>query len=259
MDLADEQIDATFQVFQALTVACACCHDHKFDPIPQKDSYALAGIFRSTETCYGTIRMIQSNHPSSLLALPKNGGAPVGLEPLTAERREGIEKQIKDTRDQASNITGQNAFLRRIFLQARRSILESQLAMYEADGTPKLLAMGVRDNSFPSDSKVYVRGELDQPGETVQRGFPQVLAARQPTIAEGSGRRELADWIASRDNPLTARVMANRVWLHLMGRGLVATPDNFGASGQAPSHPALLDHLALSLADNGWSVKKLIR
>jgi hypothetical protein len=259
MDLADEQIDATFQSFQALTVACARCHDHKFDPIGQKDYYAVAGIFRSTETCYGTIRMIQSNHPSSLVTLPKNGGATVGLEPLTAERREGIEKQIKDIRDRATTVSGQNAFLRRIFLQARRAVLESQLAMYEPDGTPKLLAMGVRERTFASDSKVYVRGELDQPGETVRRGFPQVLAKQQPAIAEGSGRRELADWIASRDNPLTARVMANRVWLHLMGRGLVATPDNFGASGQPPSHPALLDHLALSFADSGWSVKKLIR
>ncbi len=259
MDLVDEQIDATFQAFQALTVACARCHDHKFDPIPQKDYYALAGIFRSTETCYGTVRMIQSNHPSSLVLLPKNGGAPVGLDPLTPERRKDIEKQIQDTRDQGARLTGQNAFIRRIFLQARRATLESQLAMYEADGTPKPLAMGVRDRTFVSDSKLYIRGELDQPGETVPRGLPQVLATRQPNIGEGSGRRELADFIASNDNPLTARVMANRVWLHLIGRGLVATPDNFGASGQRPSHPALLDHLALTFIDNGWSIKKLIR
>ena len=94
----------------------------------------------------------------------------------------------------------------------------------------------------------------------VRRGFPQVLTTKQPAIApSGSGRLELADWIASKDNPLTARVMANRVWLHLFGRGLVPTPDNFGASGQPPSHPALLDHLAVTFVENGWSVKKLIR
>ncbi|HTU17208.1 MAG TPA: PSD1 and planctomycete cytochrome C domain-containing protein [Gemmataceae bacterium] len=259
MDLADEQIDATFQAFQALTAACARCHDHKFDPIPQKDYYALSGIFRSTQTCYGTIRIIQSNQPSPLVELPKNGGATAGLEPLTAERREGIEKQMQDLRERASNITGQNAFIRRIFLSSRRAVLASQLAMYESDGTPKLLAMGVRDRFLPSDSRLYVRGELSQPGETVPRGFPQVVTTKQPKIKEGSGRRELADWIASKDNPLTARVMANRVWLHLIGRGLVATPDNFGAAGQKPSHPALLDHLALSFIEDGWSVKKLIR
>jgi Protein of unknown function (DUF1549)/Protein of unknown function (DUF1553)/Planctomycete cytochrome C len=259
MDLADEQIDVTFQAFQGLTVACARCHDHKFDPIPQKDYYALSGIFRSTETCYGTIRIIQSNHPSPLVTLPKDSGAKVGLEPLTTERREAIDKQIKDLRDQASNLTGQDAFIRRIFLQARRATLESQLNLYDPEGKPKLLAMGVRDRARPTDSRVYTRGELDQPGETVTRGFPRVLATKQPTISNGSGRRELADWIASKDNPLTARVMANRVWLHLIGRGLVVTPDNFGNSGQAPSHPALLDHLAAVFTDNGMSVKKLIR
>jgi hypothetical protein len=259
MDLADEQIDATFQAFQALTVACARCHDHKFDPVPQKDYYALAGIFRSTQTCYGTIRIIQSNHPSPLLELPKSGGAPAGLEPLTAEARAEIEKQMKDLRERATMVTGQNAFLQRIFLGTRRAVLASRLTLYEADGTPRLLAMGARERPNPSASRLYVRGELDQPGETVPRGFPQVLTARQPAITGGSGRRELADWIASKENPLTARVMANRVWLHLVGRGLVATPDNFGASGQRPSHPALLDHLALSFAANGWSVKKLVR
>jgi hypothetical protein len=259
MDLADEQIDATFQAFQGLTVACARCHDHKFDPISQKDYYALAGIFRSTETCYGTIRIIQSNHPSALITLPREAGATAALEPLSAERRAGIEKQIDELRDQIAKLTGRDAFLRSIFARTRRALLQSQLTLYEADGTPKPLAMGVRERGFASDGRVYVRGELDQPGEVVRRGFPEVLTTRQPAIGRGSGRRELAEWIASHDNPLTARVMANRVWLHLMGRGLVPTPDNFGASGQPPSHPALLDHLAVTFQDHGLSVKKLIR
>jgi hypothetical protein len=260
MDLADEQIDATFQVFQGLTAACARCHDHKFDPIPQKDYYALSGIFRSTETCYGTIRVFQSNQPSPTLNLPRDAGVTAGLEPLTAERRADIEKQIADLRDQSAKITGDNAFIRRIFIQSRAATLRSQLAMYDSDGTPRPLAMGVRDRTFVADSRVYVRGELDQPGETVKRGFPQVLTPKQPDIPRGSsGRRELADWIAAKDNPLVARVMANRVWLHLFGRALVATPDNFGASGLPPSHPELLDHLAVAFMDNGLSVKKLIR
>jgi hypothetical protein len=259
MDLADEQIDATFQAFQGLTVACARCHDHKFDPILQKDYYAVAGIFRSTETCYGTIRLIQSNHPSSLLTLPKDADATQPLEPLSASRRGAIETQIQDLRDQISNLRGQDTFLRSLFLRNRIATLQSQLALYDSGGTPKPLAMGVRDRTFAADSRLYVRGELDQPAETVQRGFPQVLTTRQPAIREGSGRRELAEWIASRDNPLTARVMANRVWLHLVGRGLVVTPDNFGASGQPPSNPALLDHLAVTFVENGLSVKKLIR
>jgi Protein of unknown function (DUF1553)/Protein of unknown function (DUF1549)/Planctomycete cytochrome C len=261
LDLADEQIDATFQAFQGLTVACARCHDHKFDPIPQKDYYALAGIFRSTQTCYGTIRLIQSNHPSSLITLPKDADVTIPLEPLTAERRAAIEKQIADMREQISKITGnaQDTFIRRIFIQGRITMLQSQLALYEADGTPKPIAMGVREGRS-ADSPLYVRGEIRQPSGTVKRGFPQVLTAKQPDIRRSeSGRRELAEWIASTNNPLTARVLANRIWVHLFGRGLVPTPDNFGASGLPPSHPALLDYLADSFAENGWSVKKLIR
>ena len=261
MDVVDEQIDATFTAFQGLTVACARCHDHKFDPIPTKDYYSLAGIFRSTETCYGTVRVIQNNHPSDLLNLPKGSNAVAGLEPLTATRRASIEKQLADVKDQMEKVPAADRFgsFNGIRLRIQITTFESQLAMYEADGTPKLQAMGVREKTFTSDSKVYIRGELDQPGETVQRGLPQVLVAKQPTIARGSGRLELANWLASSENPLTARVMANRVWLHLFGRGLVVTPDNFGASGQKPSHPALLDHLASTFVDNGWSVKKLIK
>ncbi|HLJ98184.1 MAG TPA: PSD1 and planctomycete cytochrome C domain-containing protein [Gemmataceae bacterium] len=259
MDLADEQIDVTFQALQGLTVACARCHDHKFDPIPQKDYYAVAGIFRSTETCYGTIRVFQNNHPSPMMNLPKDADLTIPVEPLTSERRAGIEKQLQDTRSQMTQLTGQNAFLQRIFMQSRVATLQSQLASYEADGTPKPLAMGVREGRVGSNSRLYIRGELSQPGEMVKRGLPQVLTTQQATITRGSGRRELADWIASKDNPLTARVMVNRVWLHLMGRGLVPTPDNFGASGQPVSHAALLDHLAGTFTDNGWSVKRLIR
>jgi hypothetical protein len=259
MDLADEQVDVTFQVFQGLTVACARCHDHKFDPIPQKDYYAVAGIFRSTQTCYGTVRVFLNIHPSPLLTLSKDAGVSIPAQPLTSARREAIQKQIQDTRSQMRQITGQNAFLRRVFMQSRVTTLQSQLDLYDADGTPRPLAVGVREGFSPADSRLYVRGELSQPGEIVKRGFPQVLTEKQPKIEHGSGRMELAEWIASRDNPLTARVMVNRIWLQLIGRGLVPTPDNFGASGQPPSHPELLDYLALSFNDNGWSVKKLIR
>jgi hypothetical protein len=259
MDVADEQIDATFQAFQGLTVACARCHDHKFDPIPQKDYYALAGIFRSTETCHGTIRVFLNFHATRMLPLPKDAGVTTPLEPLTEEGRAAIEKQIKDLRGQSRNLTGRNAFFRRIFLNDRISTLRSRLSLYDSDGTPRAVAMGVREGRSIADSRLYVRGELDQPGETVKRGFPQVLTTKQPAIREGSGRRELADWIAAKDNPLTARVMVNRVWLHLFGRGLVPTPDNFGASGLRPSNQALLDHLAVAFVENGWSVKKLIR
>jgi len=258
MDLVDEQIDATFLVFQGLTVACARCHDHKFDPIPTKDYYALAGIFRSTETQYGTIRILQNNHPGTLVSLPKGAHAPTALAPLSAEHRASIQTQIKDLRGQINKANDKTPVgnFRELIMIAN---LESQLAAYEADGTPKSLAMAVCDRSRPADSEIFQRGELNMKGETVKRGLPQVLSAKPLAIGKGSGRLELASWIASRDNPLTARVMVNRVWLHLIGRGLVGTPDNFGASGQASSNRELLDHLAVRFADDGWSNKRLIR
>lgn len=260
MDVVDEQIDTTFQAFQALTVACARCHDHRFDPIPQTDYYALAGIFRSTETCYGTIRSVQSNHPSPLLVLPADANVPAGVASLDASRRAVLERQIEIQREQLAELSGPDSNIRRIFYQSRVSQLTGELNSYDEQGTPKLRAMGVREGLRTDDCPLYIRGEIEQPGQIVKRGFPQVLTDKQPSIGRyDSGRMELAEWIASPENPLTARVMVNRVWLHLMGRGLVTTVDNFGASGQRPSHPELLDHLAISFVENDWSVKQLIR
>jgi hypothetical protein len=116
------------------------------------------------------------------------------------------------------------------------------------------------ERTVPRNSPLYIRGEVDKPGETVRRGFVGGLTdSDTPRIWHGSGRWELAEWIGSDKNPLTARVIVNRVWQHLFGRGLVATPDNFGLSGQPPSHPELLDHLAVTFVEDGWSLKRLIR
>ncbi|MBL8829292.1 MAG: DUF1553 domain-containing protein, partial [Planctomycetaceae bacterium] len=131
---------------------------------------------------------------------------------------------------------------------------------YTSEGVPQLKAMGVRERSAPVDSPLFDRGEIAKPLAAVPRGFVQVVSRTPPSIAPpSSGRRELADWIASRDNPLTARVIVNRVWTHLFGRGLVPTPDNFGAAGITPDNAALLDHLAITFMNDGWSIKRLIR
>jgi len=263
MDVADEQIDAVSQAFLGLTVACARCHDHKFDPIPSHDYYALAGIFRSTETCIGTVRVVQNQRANSLIQLPKSAKVPVVQERLTPDRRKSIEKQIADAQSERAKLQREgnamgNPMLLRLVSQI--ATLENQLGGYESDGTPIAFAMGVRERSRPADSQLFARGEINNPGERVPRGVLQVLPGSQLRIgASESGRKELADWIASKNNPLTARVMVNRVWLHLLGGGLVSSPDNFGASGQSPSHPELLDYLAVSFVENGWSVKSLIR
>jgi hypothetical protein len=119
--------------------------------------------------------------------------------------------------------------------------------------------MGVKDAKRITDSALYERGEIAHPGKTVPRGFPRVMDLKISMPKEQSGRLELAKWLTSRENPLTARVIVNRVWRHLFGAGLVRTVDNFGFSGERPSHPELLDYLAIKFMDGGWSVKKLIK
>jgi len=149
-------------------------------------------------------------------------------------------------------------------LKKRYDKLSKQLKeLKKKSPKPKDLAMSVRDMAKPADGHLHIRGQVRVTGKKVPRGFLTVATPpgeARPKIADGeSGRRELADWVADPDNPLTARVMANRVWLKLLGEGIVRTPDNFGFSGRRPSHPELLDYLANAFVDNGWSVKKLIR
>ena len=262
LDLADEQIDTASQAFLGLTIACARCHDHKFDPITQRDYYALSGIFQSTQTCYGTLPgLVQNINPSPLIELPPAAGEPSAVPKLTPERREAMEARLAELLKARDALTTADIGTPKFFqTRTQLAILRFRLASYKPDGTPRTYAMGVRERFEPQDSPLFIRGELDQPGELVKRGFVEVLSPGTPTaIKRGSGRRELAEQLASRDNPLTARVMVNRIWLHLFGRGLVPTPDNFGTAGQRPSHPELLDTLAVSFMDEGWSVKKLIR
>ena len=280
LDVADEQIDVTTQAFLGITAACARCHDHKFDPIPQQDYYALAGIFRSTETCYGTVRFVQSQRPSPLVELPAGSVPSAITENLSAKARADIEKSIADIQEKMKEAKDP---INNIFNAAQLSLNRSKLDTYHADGTPKLLAMATRDKTggggFGSkgpkgpgfappggsrsvaDSPVFGRGEPDKPSaELVPRGTLQVMTKTPLKIpSHTSGRLELAEWIASKNNPLTSRVFVNRVWLHLFGRGIVPTPDNFGVAGQKPSNPELLDHLASTFMNDGWSVKKLIR
>jgi Protein of unknown function (DUF1553)/Protein of unknown function (DUF1549)/Planctomycete cytochrome C len=262
LDVIDEQIEATTRAFLGLTVACARCHDHKMDPISQRDYYALSGIFRSTRTCAGTLPGVFPNfNASPLIELPSGAGVPAALPPLPLDQRAAMEKRLAALVRERDSIPPGEA--NRDRLRRTNSLLAMvryRLAVDPKGGPPRAFAMGVRDRDEVVESPLYIRGELDQPGEVVPRGLVRVLCDGPPdSIAAGSGRRELADWLASPTNPLTARVIVNRVWLHLFGRGLVPTPDNFGAAGRPPSHPELLDNLAVDFMAEGWSIKRLIR
>jgi len=274
MDLIDEQIDVVSQAMLGLTLACARCHDHPFDAVTQRDYYALAGIFLSTDTLYGTYQQQQNAHASTLIELDANAGLPAAIAPLSTNDLEHLRQKKSESEEMAEQIrqealaarTGGDQSRAASFLRARAArdrvtSVRADLDLFRSDGVPRTLVMGALDRSQPLNADVLLRGELDQPDGVVPRGLVEVLC--QPdeprNIADGSGRLDVAFWIASRDNPLAARVLVNRVWLKLMGRGLVATPDNFGVMGEQPTHPALLDHLAVTFMEDGWSVKRLIR
>ncbi|MEM7475366.1 MAG: PSD1 and planctomycete cytochrome C domain-containing protein, partial [Planctomycetota bacterium] len=266
-DVVDEQIDTTTRAFLATTVACARCHDHKFDPIPQEDYYALAGIFRSTETHYGLLKA-QARQATTLLDLT-GMGPPPGTPTLNQEELAALIKQRDDATEAVTDAmakirAGENVFrgmLRR--LRSQRDETEVALQAYSSQGEPRVFAMGTQDRDHPLQTRLLLRGEIDKPAQTVPRGVLQVASPpskhRLPTRTEGSGRLQLANWIAWEQNPLTARVIANRVWHWMFGRGLVRTVDDFGHSGDRPTHPELLDYLALRLIENDWSIKSLIR
>jgi len=240
LDIIDEQIDALSRSFLAVTLACARCHDHKFDPFTSRDYYALAGIFHSTRTMVDFVKRTWSERP---LADPATAARSEEHEKVLAARRASLEsaKKKKET--------------------AKVAKLEAEVAELVRTAPPEVpIAMAVMDNE-PADLTTFIRGDHNKPGELVARGVPAVLAgATPPTLpATVSGRLELARWIASPRNPLTARVLVNRVWQGHFGTGLVATSDNFGKLGEPPSHPELLDWLAQKFLAAGWSVKQLHR
>lgn len=232
MDIVADQIDVVSRGILGLSVACARCHDHKFDPIPTRDYYALAGIFTSTETMWGTAA-------NEGLTAP-----PTDLHVLQA----------------AVPVPPPEGFVETVL------VLESNTGKPKAPpkskwkpGTP--LAMGVRDRAKPADTKINVKGEMSKLGEVVPRGFLSACAVSGQIEIDPaqSGRLQLAEWITQPGHPLTARVMVNRIWQQLFGTGIVATPDDFGMYGERPTHPELLDHLATRFVNSGWSMKQMIR
>jgi hypothetical protein len=407
MDVVDEQLDTIGKAFLAQTIGCARCHDHKFDPIPTRDYYALAGILRSAkalehanvskwlelplpdepereaefrryETAVAALegRISQLRKAHGLVAA-KGAVAPSALPGIvvddTAARKVGVwtesravgyyigsgylhdDKSPKgeatltfqpeipeaavyevrlaynssNNRSPAVPVTvfsadgettvmvdmksdppiegrfialGRFRFERNgqgyvlvsnegtkgtvvadavqflpingdepagsttaapVALQASAEVkaLEAQLKRLKAQAPKRALSMTVVEEPRIEDTHVHIRGSVHSLGETVPRGFLSVatIGPVPPLPSDSSGRREFAAWLASPDNPLTARVIVNRVWHWLFGAGLVRTTDNFGTTGETPSHPELLDDLAVRFMEDRWSIKRLVR
>jgi hypothetical protein len=286
MDLIDDQIDVIGRAFLGLSLACARCHDHKFDPIPTADYYALAGILRSTEPLYGFARLGSKNSPHAELVPVGPEAESLGAEGL-AYREELIRRQLEYTtarvdrygvvrRVADAKIQIDKPGADRPAIQAQITAMEAEIADWDAKikalkealdayvaapGPQPGWAMAARDAKQIENCRVHIRGETATLGDEVPRGLPTLIALEgiEAIPPEASGRLQLAEWISSPDNPLTARVAVNRIWAHLFGAGIVSTVDDLGRSGSSPTHPELLDRLARTFVDDGWSTKRLIR
>ena len=418
MDIVDEQLDTIGKTFLAQTIGCARCHDHKFDPIPTKDYYAMAGILRNTksvehanvsnwmevplpltperEASFKEQEALTAKLQEQIKArkgeLGKSSGGKSSEGAIDPKKLPGIVIDDKDARrvgewqhstytgkfvglgylhdladgkgsktltflpelsrsgkyevrlayvpsnnraanvpvtilhaggetivrvdqratppiDERFMVLGQFEFEKgnqgyvlisnegtrehviadavqfipvaelnqlaevgkgdegdaqkeeRAKLAAEIKELEAELKQVSESGPARPMVMSVLEEKVIEDTHVHIRGSVHSLGEEVPRGFLQAAGGGESMILpnDQSGRRELAEWIASAQNPLTARVMANRVWHWLFGKGIVGTPDNFGTTGARPSHPELLDYLALRFVEEGWSMKELIR
>ncbi len=268
MDNVDEQIDTVSRSVLALTVSCARCHDHKFDPIPTTDYYALAGIFASTEDCAGLRSMMGGGgydyyDPKKLIAL--SAFAPTA-GPDKVRALQGEVSAAKQAWDEIADtpealVIGADGKAKEEAFRKRYEDLLAELLSVNDPGTLGYAVHGVREAKTIDDTAIRIRGEAERIGPTVQRGFlTAFVVPGTPGIEpDHSGRLELAKWLTSPANPLTPRVIVNRVWQHLFGQGIVTTVDNFGITGDQPSHPELLDYLANRFIGDGWSIKKLVR
>ena len=265
-DIIDDRLDVVMRGTMSLTIGCARCHDHKFDPITAKDYYALAGVFASCD---------EDSDPAKLPLLPggKSDAAYLAQRAKPVGELRAFDERIARNLSALVKIgTGvwipyppevvESLIARRIIprkaIDERRKIQTKLITAELLPGAPPR-AHVLRDKPKPIAPRVLIRGNPSRPGEVVPRRFPAFLGGEAKPFTQGSGRLELAKSITAPENPLTARVIANRVWLHHFGAGLVTTPGDFGTRSEPPLQAELLDWLAASVMENGWSLKKLHR
>ncbi len=289
-DSLDDVVRTTAEAFLGMTIGCARCHDHKIDPIPQRDYYRLLAFFNNT---FKDIRQLQFEktaftlNTQRVIASPEAQAAHRAQEQAHRQQLDQLSKEIAQWDERVfaalsppEKEDAADAKVRRLLLAKYRPQVLSpdEVAQYDAlvarlDALkntripPLPEALVIRENG-PTASPTHVlrRGSVHAPGEEVAPGFPEVLGFDDPPIpapppgAASCGRRlVLGRWLVDPRNPLTARVMVNRIWQHHFGRGIVRTPNDFGKAGRRPTHPKLLDWLASEFVARGWSIKSMHR
>ncbi len=275
-----DQVSAVGTAFMGLTMQCAVCHDHKYDPITQKDFYQLSAFFNNfdgePETGgRGSLEFKRGLQPPYInLPTPEQeqelgrldaevARLELQVKELRAKQKAAETKQttiakagIKDSaKEQGDNEPDQG--LADELKAVTAKLKQQQNARDDVlRAIPATLIMKEREEVRPAH--IMIRGAYDQPGEQVARDVPSFL----PPMKKQDGlktRMDLAEWLTDPANPLTARVAVNRFWQQFFGVGLVKTSEDFGAQGESPSHPELLDHLAIRFIESGWDVKTLVR
>ncbi len=280
LDTVDEQLDTIGKSFLGLAVGCARCHDHKFDPIPTRDYYALAGILSSTASVERA-KGWRQGRTWTHVPLPIDPQLEKALEDLHKQQvdqaKEALPKaeaELKKAKEHLAELEKQKTEPAKIS-EAERAVELANKKVRNARSWPKVvpivdpvpMAMAVREADKPVDEAIRIRGVPKNQGEKVPRGLLTALTTDDPRQffaipTNASGRLQLARWLVDTKHGagrLLARVTVNRIWGHMLGRPIVPSTENFGITGEKPSHPELLDDLAARFVEEGWSVKRLIR
>lgn len=236
----DDRIDTLTRGMLGLTVSCARCHDHFFDPVPQIDYYSLAGVFNNSRSLVSPIspqEIVDKFNEYKAKLKDINNKINSLNKLIKKEQREASPKEINEL-----------------------ELLRLEKSRLEKTPPPSYESAHSLADSGDKDMHVAKRGNLRKPGELAPRQFLKVLSQGEPQkFDQGSGRVQLAEAIVSKKNPLTTRVFVNRVWMHHFGKAIVRSPSNFGDLGDKPTHPELLDWLAIKFIESNWSIKELHR
>jgi hypothetical protein len=251
----EDTIENLGRTMLGLGLGCARCHDHKFDPVSQEDYYALYGIFASTR--YPFTGSERTKFQKDFVPLAPMAEVERVVRPFEAQLTR-LDVQI-DRMDDIVSAAGAGPEVKPVADKLEQ--LKRERARLVFGSRPKVTMAYAVAEGTPSEAHVQLKGDPTKPGREVPRRFLSALGGEplSPDAARGSGRLELGRWITGAGAPLVARVMVNRIWQHHFGRGLVATPNDFGARGQPPTHPQLLDRLAAAFIASGWSVKAMHR
>ncbi len=291
MDLVDHQIEKVGKAFLGMSLHCARCHDHKFDPITLQDYYGLAGIFASTESTrkiergvWSTVtlvtlpetlaeftarevalqaheREVAAIHQEQALAVARIAEIGLLLEAPKLGSASDESATPAEATASANNLSPAELEQERSDLTAKLSAFNQRLWHNDYVRPSPPATFAVKESVEIADSRIQVRGNPHVLGDATPRGFIQAIArgASQEIPADESGRQQLADWLTGPASHVVARVTVNRWWQKLFGHGIVDSVDYFGARSDPPSHPELLDYLARQFIANGWSQKRLLR